>query len=207
MAGTTYGNVRGFRLRHGIPARWRGEGAAVPTPAPAQAPATKKPRKPRKGKLTPFLEELGILTDKVIGEKAGTTTQNVRTYRQRHGIPARWKGEGDPLPNEDAILAQQAGPSSQPKPARGTEPVHTGFDDLPPEADDVEASGSTIANASPAVLKAYKVKVKSPDGKAHFVATGTNIVDAAQNAVAALAARSTEGEVVEMRFLAGVLGL
>ena len=45
------------------------------------------------------------------------------------------------------------------------------------------------------------------DGKAHFVATGTNIVDAAQNAVAALAARSTEGEVVEMRFPAGVLGL
>ena len=224
MAGTSPTNVRSFRLRHDIPARWKGEGEPLPVaPAPveaaAPAPAASKPgRKPRRGKLTPFMDEIGILSDAAIGDKAETTAQNVRAFRIRHGIPARWRGEGEPLPNEVAILALQAGPQAieEPAPVVETapapvveaapvaEPVLPVDDDLPPEADDVQdlvpAAETTV------VLKGYKVKVVAEDQKTTFVVTGADIVEAAQNAVAALAQRSTEGEIVELKFLANMLG-
>jgi len=221
MAGTSHANVRAFRLRHDIPAMWRGEGEPSPKKPAAPVPTTAKPgRKPRRGKLTPFLEELGILTDKVIAEKSGTTLQNVRVYRHRHGIPARWRGEGEPLPNEEAIQALHAGPAAVEEPAPAVEPspgvkpvaapvveaapvaaavVEPVDDDLPPEADDVEAPPVHV-------LKAYKVKVTDGDDTTTFVVTGANIVEAAQNATVALAQRSTEGEVVELKFLAVMLG-
>jgi len=231
MAGTSPANVRAFRLRHDIPARWRGEGELLPVaPAPVEtvpveatlptpAPAPAKPgRKPRRGKLTPFLEHIGILSDSVIGDKAETTAQNVRAFRIRHGIPARWRGEGEPLPNEEAILALQAGPQAiedptpviEPVPAPVVEaapvaePVLPVDDDLPPEADDV--LDLVPAAETAVVLKGYKVRVVAEDQKTTFVVTGADIVEAAQNAVAALAQRATEGEIVELKFLANMLG-
>jgi len=231
MAGTSHANVRAFRIRHDIPARWRGEGESkssapvapqltlVPTLAPTSA-AAPHGRKPRRGKLSPYLEELGILTDKVIADKAGTTVQNVRVYRQRYGIPARWRGEGEPLPNEDAILALRAGPALVDDPvlvaepaaapvveaAPVAEPVLDLDDDLPPEADDIEDITAAADEDTAMVLKGYKVKVVAGDEKTTFVVVGEDIVEAATNAVAALAQRSTEGEVVELKFLANMLG-
>jgi len=233
MAGTSPTNVRAFRLRHGIPAQWRGEGeplptepaaapALAPTPAPVPVPVTApRGRKPRRGKLTPHLEEIGILSDSVIADKAGTTAQNVRAYRLRHQIPARWRGEGEPLPNEEAILALRAGlpaveepaPVVEPVPAPvveavaalvveaapEAEPVPPVDDDLPPEADDMEAAVPAL------VIKGYKVKVVAEDEKTTFVVTGSDIVEAATNAVAAMAQRSPDAEVVELKFLAVML--
>jgi len=226
MAGTSHANVRAFRLRHDIPARWRGEGAPLPTepaaapqltlvPTPAPVPAAApRGRKPRRGKLTPFMEQIGILSDSVLGDKAETTAQNVRAFRIRHGIPARWRGEGQPLPNEEAILAQQAGPQAIEEPAPVIEPVLDPVveaapvpelvllddDNLLPEVDAVDDVESAL------MLKGYKVKVVAEDEKTTFVVTGSDIVEAAQNAVAALAQHSTDDEVVELRFLANMLG-
>lgn len=197
LAGTSPTNVRAFRIRHGIPARWRGEGEPLPAEPTAVTlvdtpPAAKPGRKPRRGKLSPYLEELGILTDKQIATKAGTSVQNVRVYRQRHGIPARWRGEGEPLPNEDAILALHAGPST----VQEAQPV---LEDLPPEPEDLMVPAAVQ-------LKGYRVKVVDGEEKTTFVVMGKDIVDAARNAASALAERTTEGEVVELKFLAVVLG-
>ena len=221
MAGTSPANVRAFRLRHEIPARWRGEGEPLPTEpvapvlalAPAPAPSTAKAtRKPRTGKLTPYLEEIGILSDAVIADKAETTAQNVRAFRIRHGIPARWRGEGEPLANEEAILVLHAGPQALEEltpvveAAPATEPALELVDELPPEADDVEAPLAEVGEGTAMVLKGYKVKVVAGDEKATFVVVGKDIVEAAKNAVAALGERSSGGEVVAVKFLAEILG-
>ena len=169
---------------------------------------------PRKSKLDPFVDKIGIFPDKTIAEMAGTSAENVRVYRKRKDIPARWRGQGEPLPNEEAILALLAGTDQaatiepaalvEPTPVAEIAPV---FEDLPPEADDVEVSEPDLV-AEPAVaFKGYEINVLGPNGNTKFVATGTDIVDAARNAVTALAARAIEGEVVEVKFLAGVLGL
>jgi len=128
LAGVTPENVRAYRIRRGIPARWRGEGgplsaAAAPAPAPA---APKRASKPRKGKLTPYLAEIGILEDAVIARKAATTPQNVRNFRMRHGIPARWRGEGEALPGEAEVLQAAAAPAEEVVPES----------DLPPEPEE-----------------------------------------------------------------------
>jgi len=83
------------------------------------------------------------------------------------------------------------------------EPVLPVDDDLPPEADDIEDLVPAAETA--VVLRGYKVKVVAEDQKTTFVVTGADIVEAAQNAVAALAQRSTDGEIVELKFLAEML--
>jgi len=139
-------------------------------------------------------------------------------------------GEGEPLPNEDAVLALHAGPPAVEEPTAVVEPIAAPVvevapvaeptpvvevapvaepvlpvdDDLPPEADDV-LDLAPDAETSVA-LKGYKVKVVAEDQKTTFVVVGKDIVEAAQNAVAALAQRSTDGEVMELKFLAVMLG-
>ena len=89
--------VRTYRVRRGIPARWRGE-------APAQSPALEPVRdslvssvgrkrtfRGRRSRLDPYEDLLGIVADQKIALKAGVTVENVRSYRRRRHIPAGWR--------------------------------------------------------------------------------------------------------------------
>ena len=211
LAGVTIGAVRKFRQRHGIPARWQSERSAPssavaatdPAAAPPRPPATGwTTRKPRKSKLDPYLDKVGVLPDKQVAELASVTPENVRAYRTRRGIPARWRGEGEPLPNEDAILAE----------ARGhAETAHQApVDELPPEPDEPPAKGSSVLPApqpSPRSghQQGYSVAVEGSHGEAEFVVVGADIAEAAKLALAAVSAGRIKGTVVGMRFLAQVL--
>jgi len=197
LAGVSAQNVRAYRKRRGIPATWRGEGVA-------SAVGDRPKRRARRGKLTPFLEKIGILSDATIAKMAQATSANVRAYRLRHDIPARWRGEGEPLPNEQDILALHLGlqPTQAPEeptdaPVAVPEPPVVD-DQLPPEPDELP---------TPALrgLQGYEVKVRGPVGVEMFVVTGTDIADAAGNALRAWDARSTEGELVALRHVAGLL--
>ncbi len=99
LAGVSAENVRAFRKRRGIAAGWRAEGSAaapvIPAAEPVAAPApAERPVRARRSKLSPYREQIGILSDSQIAKMADTAAQNVRAYRLRHGIPARWRGEG-----------------------------------------------------------------------------------------------------------------
>ncbi len=191
LAGVTPENVRAFRKRRGIPAGWRGEGSTGST-AEASRFASSGPA--RRGKLSAHAEQIGILTDARISDLAGTTPGNVRAFRKRHGIPARWRGEGQALPNERAILALEAGLDGSGATAA---PV---VEDLPPEPDDLPAPLQLGS------LEGYAIKVVSSTGESSFVVVGGDIVDAARKAVQGLKRRGIEGKVVEVRFLATALG-
>ena len=51
-------------------------------------------RKRRRSKVDPFFDQLGEVPDTEIAKLAGVTPENVRAYRKRRGIPARWRGKG-----------------------------------------------------------------------------------------------------------------
>ena len=219
LSGTTPANVRAFRLRHDIPAGWRGEGkpvsrapsASAPVPSAVVAPTSgpaQAVREPRRGKLTPYLEEIGIVDDRVIAAKAGTTTQNVQVYRARHGIPARWKGEGEPLPNHEAVEL----PSGDPREVEAEATVGVVVErttttaqdeDLPPE---FEGATLPVALTPAPLLEAYVVTVAGPDDEIEYVVVANGIAEAAARAVAAVARAGLAGKVIAVRFLAPMLG-
>lgn len=104
-AGVSTENVRTYRLRRGIPALWRGESveslqarqkrrAAKKATSRAVRPRRRKMRRRRSSRLDPYLELLGDVSDRELAQKAGVTPENVRAYRVRRGIPARWRGDG-----------------------------------------------------------------------------------------------------------------
>jgi hypothetical protein len=104
-AGVSTENVRTYRLRRGIPALWRGESveglqvrqkrrAARKAATRPVRPSRRKMRRRRSSRLDPYLELLGDVPDQDLAQKAGVTPENVRAYRVRRGIPARWRGEG-----------------------------------------------------------------------------------------------------------------
>ena len=200
LAGVSAENVRAFRKRRGIPAGWRGETAGAPAAAAKPTPARRRASGPRRGKLTPYREQIGILTDSQIAKLAGTASQNVRAYRLRHGIPARWRGEGQPLPNEEAILALHAGP------ARATAPVPAVAvvvdpEPLPPEPDDVPARPTW-----PSGQEGYAITVQGAEEELSYVVMADDIAAAALKAVQGVARRGIEGRIVSVRFLARALG-
>ena len=95
-AGVTPENVRTFRIRRGIPARWRGESVeALATRRASRAARAERSPRGRRSKLIDFVDLLGTVPDRELAEQAGVTPENVRTYRMRRGIPARWRGESD----------------------------------------------------------------------------------------------------------------
>ena len=53
----------------------------------------KHPYKARKSKLDAFSDVVGVESDAVVAEKAKVSTETVRTFRSRRGIPALWRGE------------------------------------------------------------------------------------------------------------------
>ncbi|HCP48493.1 MAG TPA: hypothetical protein DIU15_20820 [Deltaproteobacteria bacterium] len=103
IAGVSIENVRTYRLRRGIPASWRGETEeALRAKEAFRSRRRKTPRRgrrkrgmyPRVSRLDPFSHMLGDLPDRELAQRAGVTPENVRSYRKRRGIPARWRGEG-----------------------------------------------------------------------------------------------------------------
>ncbi len=197
LAGVSSENVRAFRKRRGIPASWRGEGkapasaASKPKPKPTAAAPAKRAPKPRRGKLTPYRELVGILTDSRVAQMADTAAQNVRAYRLRHGIPARWRGEGEPLPNEEAILALHAG-----KPAKSEEPP------APPAViPEPKPAAESVAGA-----EGYAVTVQGAEGEISYVVVANDIAEAAAKAVEGVQRRGIEGRLLSVRYLARTLG-
>lgn len=193
LAGVSAENVRAFRKRRGIPASWRGESQPARTPAAPRSAA--KPRnagQTRRGKLTPFREVVGVLTDSHVARLADTAAQNVRAYRLRHGIPARWRGEGQALPNEQAILALYSSADAAP-PAAPAAPVTAVAPAPAPAADD---SG----------LEGYAITVQGPEGEISYVVVANDIAEAAAKAVLGVERRGIEGRLVSVRFLARALG-
>ena len=98
-------NVRTYRLRRGIPATFRGESLELLEAKEKRRAAKKVSTKPvrrnrrkmrrrRNSRLDPYLELLGDIPDRALADRAGVTPENVRAYRVRRGIPARWRGEG-----------------------------------------------------------------------------------------------------------------
>ncbi len=67
-------------------------------------------RRPRPSKLDDHRASVGVLPDKQVAELAGVTSENVRSYRKRHGIPAGWRGETV----EDLAAAAPAPTSPEP---------------------------------------------------------------------------------------------
>ena len=125
-AGVSPENVRTWRKRRGIPATWRGEGDAAPTAAAALKAETAKPKrrkgkpKRRKSKLDPYRKQLGVLPDKEISELSGTSVENVRAYRKRHKIAAKWQQAAAEAPAPKAKKAPaKSAPAAKPaKPPR-----------------------------------------------------------------------------------------
>ncbi len=185
MAGVSSENVRAYRKRRGIPARWRGEGEPLPGEAGATAPAAHRAKR-RKSKLDPYLELVGILPDRVIAARAGATAENVRAWRRRRGIPARWRGEGEPLPNEEAILALETGQAPRSTASVPAEPERA------PQSE---------------ALQGFEVIVQGPEGSATYITTGANIADAGQRAMRGLSRRGIPGTITTIRYLADVLQL
>ncbi|MFH1462993.1 MAG: hypothetical protein ABIO70_01270 [Pseudomonadota bacterium] len=202
LAGVTSENVRTYRVRRGIPARWRGEGGGVtaavtPVPGSSAKPTEGKAAgvgQARRGKLTPYMDQIGIVPDARIAELSGTTPANVRAFRLRHDIPARWRGEGDPLPSEETAVVSAA--AEEP-----TSPVAVA-EDLPPELD---MAAVPVVPASVALLEAYVVTVEGPEGALEYAVVGRDIVEATISAVAGMARAGITGKLVATRFLARVL--
>ena len=92
-----------YRRKHGLPA-YEGHkltpGKKAPTNGkttkpPAKAkPQKKKAAQPRASKLDPYMDLLGVIPDREVAEKAGVSVENVRSYRVRRGIEAKWRQNG-----------------------------------------------------------------------------------------------------------------
>jgi len=126
-------------------------------------------RRRRKSKLDPFLDRVGILPDRKLAELAGVTPENVRAFRKRRNIPARWRGEGEPLP----VGASVKQPS---------------------------AKGDAVK-----VVQGFEVTVETEDGERQFVVVGSDIAQAATQAIESLASKGIDGQVRGIRFLADAL--
>jgi hypothetical protein len=206
LAGVTAENVRALRKRRGIPANWRGEGQAkaprkrteILEPA---APPTKV--KERRSKLSPHRELIGILPDSRIASMADTAAQNVRAYRLRHAIPARWRGEGEPLPNEEAILAlyTDGKPAPAPEKPRVSEPASA-----PGKPRVSEPAPAPEAIPTPECREGYAITVQGPEGEISYVVVANDIAEAAEKAVEGVRRRGIEGRLLSVRFLARALG-
>jgi hypothetical protein len=206
LAGVTPENVRAYRKRRGIPARWRGEGQGASTLASSR-PRKPKGGKRRKTKLEPYLDQLGVLPDTEIAELAGVTVGNVRAYRYRYGIPSARraaKGEG-----AQAAAAAEPPPAPAPEPAAApVEPEQPGVvaEPTPPTAGQAEPQASAAEGKEPTPqVKAFRIKVEGVGGTVAYVVIAENIAEAAGKALRTLEQRRVEGEVLSVEYLAVAL--
>lgn len=160
LAGMTTENVRMYRLRRGIAAGWRSEGAR-PEPAPPVA-ETRAPTRVDQV-LAGFADVLGRVPDAEIAAKANISRSAVSAYRQRHGIPAS-RGR-----------SEAAAPAPEPTPAPAPAPAA-------PEA--VKAPAPAVAAGAPSV---FRIEASKDGQERVFGLQASNVVEAARIAHARLA--------------------
>jgi hypothetical protein len=240
LAGVSSSNVRQYRSRRRIPApslRRRSTTlplfermpapptrsaaptpVAVPSPAPSgSGPASWPPMKIiRTSKMDPFLDMIGITPDAEVAELAGVTPENVRAYRKRRGIPARWRGAAGASPRKTGrgAAAPPVAPAAPVAPVVPVVPVVPVEAPLPvapavpveapvqlvPAALEAPAAAAGSALARPASHRSGFLVVLADDDE--FVVLADDIGQAASFAVARLAARRPEARVVAIQFIA-----
>jgi hypothetical protein len=163
-------NVRTYRLRRGIPATFRGESPEALQAKQRHRAAKKVVEKPvrrkkrkmrrrRRSRLDPYLELLGDVPDRELAERAGVTPENVRAYRVRRGVPARWRGESG---ESDGGSAPAERPAPNPVPsARATSGAEVNYAyrvvaDVDGESREYVVFASNMADA--AVLAGSKLR-------------------------------------------------
>ena len=212
LAKVTPENVRAYRKRRGIPARWRGEGEPLPKPTPSTKSKPKR-RGGRKSKLDPFRDKLGVLPDLDVAELAGVTLGNVRAYRYRHGIPGPGRGKKAKAAESEPAAAPTRSPVAAPEPpkrsvtdqpAAPANPVDQAMEEhteVNPAPDEVVATQECTGRK----VKAFRVKVEAVDGVEAYVVIAENIASAAAKALQSLEQRHIEGEVLSLEYLAVAL--
>ena len=175
LAGVTVENVRTWRKRRGIPSPGRSAAAEKPT----RARKGKKKSRRRKSKLDPFHAELGKTPDTEVAKKAGTTVENVRAYRKRHNIEAEWQ-----KPASAAPAAAPAAPAAAPASA--------------PSASRAVSRPSRRKTASTARAWAYRVTADIDGESKEYVTFGSDMAEAARNAVDKLGANAQVRKIEEV---------
>ncbi|MBN1334589.1 MAG: hypothetical protein JXB39_01360 [Deltaproteobacteria bacterium] len=135
----------------------------------------------RRSKMDPFLHLIGVKPDREVAEMAGVTSENVRAYRKRRGIPAQWREEGPPVRRRPRSATVAPTPKAEPQPA------------------------PQVVEAARGVPGARGFLVVG-DGDEEFVVVADNIAQAAALAVARFAVRKPSGRVVSIQYLAEMLG-
>ena len=162
-------NVRTYRLRRGIPATFRGESLELLQAKEKRRAAKKASTKPvkrnrrkmrrrRNSRLDPYLELLGDIPDRDLADRAGVTPENVRAYRVRRGIPARWRGEGGEAEavSPGAKKAQVQPQASVPRPAADVNYAYRVVAEVANESREYVVFASNMADA--AVLASNKLQ-------------------------------------------------
>ena len=139
----------------------------------------------RRSALDAYVNMLGTVADAEIAKLADVTAENVRTYRQRRGIGANWRGADAPARGRPAASAAPAA-----------------------AAPAVAAAAPAAAVAAPAAAAApaavFAVEIESNGATQTFYILGNEISDAAASALAG-AARRSGGRVVGVRRVGEVL--
>jgi hypothetical protein len=69
--------------------------------------------------LDPFADIVGVEPDAEVASKAGVSTETVRTFRVRRGIPALWRGEMSAPQKPAGVAASAVGAKSRKRAFRG----------------------------------------------------------------------------------------
>ena len=107
----------------------------------------------RRSKIDPFAAEVGTVSDKEIAAKAGVSTENVRTWRKRRGIPASWRnGDGTALGvAREASVSKKASRGKKPRRRKSRlDPYHKDLGLLP------DKQVAELAGVSPENVRAYR---------------------------------------------------
>ena len=162
---------------------------------------------------------------------AGISINSAWAYRKRRNIPARWRGEGEPVPNEEALRilfekkhleGQGVDEELPPEADDALTPSNIEEEPLPaqagaipsPEAEPADPTGNALPVApeppDPQPVKVtptsgYEVTLKHENEESRYVVMGKDIAEAAAKAVAGVEKRGLEGKLVEIRFIAEAL--
>jgi hypothetical protein len=195
LAGVSRTLVVNYRKKLGILPYQGHKAAPEPEPEPVAADASKSFRG-RRSALDEFLDVLGKLPDADIAKMAGVTAENVRTYRNRRGIPATWQlapaaerptVAAPPTPVIEQAPAAPAAkrPGRAPRPA-AEPPAVAESAALPAPAAEVEpvqAPVAAVADALPAVASVantvFLVVIDTDQGVRNYAILGLDIAEAA----------------------------
>ena len=195
--------------------------AAAPAGAPtAPTPSVAAPKRAKPSRLDAYAHLLGTQSDRALAELAGVSPENVRMYRQRRGIEAKWRADGAPPTRveaalsefedqlglvPDATIAQRAGVSrSAVTQYRAKMGIVAGRRERarPPSAPIAEKSSAPPSahprRAAPRGGIGFEVTIRLPAGEETVTVIGAD-------ATAAIAAASSLGEVLALRRIGRVV--